>query len=119
MAKYFSEKEFQRCTPSCSLSDMDADFMDLLDKLREKSGIPLVINCAYRSKEYDIMKNRSGNSAHTKGKAADIRCYDSQNRFKILKAAIELGINRIGIGENYIHIDNDLTLPQNVIWHYY
>lgn len=119
MYKYFSDSEFKKCNPSCSIEDMDSEFMELLDRLRENAGIPLVLNCAYRSKEYDIMKNRSGNSAHTKGKAVDIRCYDSQNRYKILNAALKLGINRIGIGQNFIHLDNDSTLPQNVIWHYY
>lgn len=118
MAKYFTEKEFNKCSPSCSISDMDSEFMELLDKLRETAGIPLVINCAYRSKEWDKKKGRSGNSAHTKGVAVDIRCNDSSNRFKIIKAAVELGIPRIGIDGSFIHIDNDPTLPQNVIWTY-
>lgn len=119
MYKYFSDSEFKKCNPSCSIEDMDSEFMKLLDKLREMAGIPLVLNCAYRSKEYDLMKNRSGNSGHTRGKAVDIRCFDSQNRFKIISNAIELGITRIGIGEGFIHLDNDSTLPQNVIWYYY
>lgn len=119
MAKYFNESEFIRCTPSCSINDMDIEFMDLLDRLREKAEIPLIINCAYRSKEWDISKGRSGNSAHTKGLAVDIRCYDSTNRYRIIKAAIELGITRIGIGNGFIHIDNDKSLPQNIIWYYY
>ena len=118
MYKYFTEAEFNKCTPSCSLSDMNIEFMMLLDKLREKTGIPLVINCAYRSKEWDISKGRSGNSAHTKGLAVDIRCYDSSNRFKIIKAAIELGFKRIGISNSFIHLDMDESLTQNIIWGY-
>lgn len=117
--KYFNEKEFNNCTPSCSMSDMDSDFLILLDNLREKAGIPIVLNCAYRSKQWDLAKGRSGNSAHTQGKAVDIRCTTSQNRYKILQAAIQLGIKRIGIGKNYIHIDNAENLTQEVIWHYY
>lgn len=119
MAKYFTEKEFNKCIPSCSMSDMDAEFMNVLDAIREEAGIPLVLNCAYRSKEWDISKGRSGNSAHTKGCAIDVRCNDSSNRYRIIQAAIKIGIPRIGIGKNYIHLDNDATLPQNVIWHYY
>ena len=49
MAKYFSEGEFKRCVPSCSINDMDKEFLDILDKIREDSGIPLILNCAYRS----------------------------------------------------------------------
>ena len=36
------------------LDDMDKDFLELLDKLREQAGIPLILNCAYRSKEWDF-----------------------------------------------------------------
>ena len=72
-SKYFKPEEFERCNPSCSIEDMDQDFRDLLDDLREKAVIPLVLNCAYRSKEHDKAKGRSGNSAHTEGLAVDIR----------------------------------------------
>lgn len=118
-AKYFSESEFKRCTPSCSLQDMDQGFMQTLDALRSLAGIPLVLNCAYRSKEYEKKKGRSGNSAHTRGKAADIRCNANGTRSKIVTAALALGITRIGIGKNFVHVDTDKSLPQNVIWHYY
>lgn len=117
--KYFTEKEFKRCTPPCSMSDMDADFLNLLDELREMADIPLIITCAYRSKDYDLAKGRSGNSAHTKGKAVDIKYGSSAEAFKIIQSAISLGINRIGIGSNFIHIDSDDSLPQGVIWTYY
>lgn len=117
--KYFKEEEFERCSPPCKMSDMDEELLMLLDELREKTGIPIVINSAYRSKKYDLKKGRSGNSAHTKGKAVDIRCNKSANYYKIIKVALELGINRIGLGNGFIHLDNDKTLPQNVIWHYY
>lgn len=118
-SKYFAEVEFQRCTPSCSLQNMNAEAMRLFDKVREVAGIPLVINCAYRSPEWEKAKGRSGNSAHTKGKALDIRCTTSANRMRIIEAAVQCGISRIGIGKNYIHLDTDTSLPQNVMWHYY
>ena len=118
-AKYFKESEFKACTPSCSLQNMDQKFMQSLDALRSVAGIPLVLNCAYRSVEWDKAKGRSGNSAHTRGKAVDIRCTTTQNRMKIVKAALAIGIRRIGIGKNFIHVDTDTSLPQDVIFHYY
>lgn len=119
MSKYFSPSEFRKCTPACDIGQMDAGFLALLDEVREKAGIPLVLNCAYRSVAYDKAKGRSGNSAHTRGKAVDIRCNASENRFKIIRAALDCGIRRIGIGQSFIHLDNDSSLPQRVIWHYY
>lgn len=118
-SRYFAEAEFQRCTPACSLQDMDRASMWIFDAVREAAGIPLVINCAYRSPEWDRSKGRSGNSAHCRGRAIDIRCTTSENRMKIIAAAVEVGVKRIGIGKNYIHLDTDDSLPQNVIWHYY
>lgn len=117
--RYFSAAEFGKCTPSCKLSQMDDDFLRTLDRVRELSGIPLVLNCAYRSKEWDLARGRKGNSAHTRGKAADIRCNASGTRWKIVRAAIEAGVRRIGIGNGFVHIDTDDTLPQCVMWTYY
>ena len=117
--KYFTDEEFNNCNPACSMSDMDPDFLILLDKIREDAGIPLILNCAYRSVEHDKKKGRSGKSAHTKGKAVDIRCSTSATTYKIVNAALHNNIKRIGIGNGFVHIDNDDTLPQEVIWNYY
>ena len=120
-SRYFSEQEFRKCDPPCDRESMEQDFLDVMDDIRRKARIPLVINCAYRSREYDKKKGRSGNSAHTQGLAVDIRCNTSENRLKIVKAALECGITRIGIGKTFIHIDmgERVGLPANVIWHYY
>lgn len=120
MAKYFKPEEFRRCTPACSIDDMDATFLNRLDELREKAGIPLIISSAFRTKDYEKSKGRSGTSSHCEGKAVDIICGSSQNRYKIVKAAIECGFTRIGIAKTYIHVDAcDDTHAPRVIWDYY
>lgn len=105
MSKYFHSLEFLACTPSCSISQMDDSFLSEMDHLREACGFPLVVNCAYRSKDYDISKGRSGNSWHTKGRAMDIRCYDSQKRAMIVQCALELNLS-VGVYSSFLHIDN-------------
>ena len=119
MSKYFAPAEFERCTPPCSIEQMSPAFLELLDRIREVAGIPLVLTCAYRSREWDLAKGRSGNSAHTRGLAVDIRCNASATRWRIINAARACGIVRIGIGSNFIHLDADPSLPPFVIWHYY
>lgn len=119
MSKYFSPSEFKKCVPSCTIDQMDPEFLEILDRIREGAGIPLVLNCAYRSKAHEKAKGRTGNSAHTRGLAVDIRCNSNSNRMKIVRAALAVGISRIGIGKTYIHIDNDPSLTQDIIWHYY
>jgi len=115
---YFTPEEFQKCNPPCKITDMNEDFLLLLDKIRAEYGKPITINCAYRSPEYDKKQGRSGNSAHTRGLAVDIKCISSSNRAKLLHTIINNGVNRIGISPNFIHIDIDKSLPQDVIWTY-
>lgn len=119
MAKYFLPSEFKACTPSCSIEQMDQAFLAKLDAVRERAGIPLVLNSAYRSPAWEKKHGRAGTSAHCEGKAVDIRCNASSNRYKIVKAALECGVRRIGIGPTYIHIDMAGDHAQDVIWDYY
>ena len=119
MAKYFSAAEFKKCKPACSIEDMDAGFLDLLDRVREAAGIPLVLNSAYRSPAWELKQGRSGTGAHTLGVAVDICCNTYQNRFKIVRAALACGITRIGIAKTYVHLDASKRHAQEVIWDYY
>ncbi len=118
-AKYFKESEFRACTPSCSLQNMEQDTMKMLDLAREIAGIPFVLNSAYRTKQWELKKGRTGTSSHTKGKAVDIRCNTDANRYKVINALLAAGFNRIGVGKTYIHADNDFDKTPRVIWHYY
>lgn len=117
-ARYFSEAEFRRCTPPCSLQDMRQDVMTRLDNARHQAGIPFVLNSAYRSRAYELSKGRSGNSAHTRGYAVDIRCQTMANRKKVVQALLDNGFNRIGIAATYVHADFDPSLTQDLIWLY-
>ncbi len=117
-SRHFKEKEFNACTPSCSLQDMKQSTMNRLDTLRDLAGIPLVINSAFRSPEHDRSKGRSGTGAHTLGQAVDIRCSTSENRFKIVQAAIKAGFTRIGIDKSFVHVDDSTRHPQSVVWLY-
>lgn len=115
LPRYFSKTEFQLCTPSCSLEDMDEDFLKKLDHLREMCGFPLCITCAYRSSEYDKSKGRSGTSFHTKGRAVDIYCTNSYRRFAIVHNAPFCGLNGIGVAGNFVHVDDRLV---QTMWTY-
>lgn len=88
------------------MSDMNDDFLKMLDDLRERCGFPLVLNSAYRSKEYDLSRGRTGEGYHTLGRAVDIACTSSSKRAWIVKNAIEIGFKGIGVSSTYIHLDN-------------
>lgn len=117
-ARYFNESEFQACTPSCKRSQINDASLARLDLCRSIAKTPFILSSAYRSREYEISKGRSGTGAHTEGRAFDIRCADSSKRMLIVRAALEVGFTRIGIGKTFIHLDDSPNLAQNVIWLY-
>lgn len=117
-AKYFSEREFELCSPSCSLQDMQQSTMSKLDTAREIAGIPFVLNSAFRSSDHDRSRGRSGTGAHTLGRAVDIRCNTDRNRFLIISALIKAGFKRIGISKTFIHVDDSPVHTQEVAWMY-
>ena len=107
MSKYFKEIE----------DNMNKEFLFVLDEAREFAGIPFIINSAYRSPDHPLsIKNPT--SSHIKGLAVDIRTTDSRTRYKVLNALIQVGFNRIGIADTFIHVDDDKDKSQQVIWTY-
>lgn len=110
--RYFDESEFLRCSPPCSMSQMDPVLLSRLDELREIVGFPIVLNSAFRSADYDVSRGRSGKGMHTYGQAVDVRCSSSAQRGAIVAAALSLGFNGIGIASTFIHLDirKDLSI---------
>ena len=117
-SKYFKEEEFCRCYPSCSLQDMKQTTMNKLDTAREIAGISFVLTSAYRSPEHDRSRERSGTGAHTLGRAIDIRCNTSGDRFLIVDALLKAGFKRVGIARTFVHADDSGVHDQEIIWLY-
>lgn len=115
--KYFTNEEFKRASPACSLSDMSPAFMIELEKAREMADVPFVVASAFRSVEHELKRGRPGTSSHCKGCAIDLRCSDSSTRLKIINALLSVGFRRIGINKAFIHVDADYTKPQ-CVWLY-
>lgn len=103
--KYFKPSEFKRCTPSCEISQMDTDFLELLDKVREDAGVPFVLLSAYRNPSHDMTRGRTGKGYHTLGRAVDVSCMNGNIRLIMIKACISLGLS-VGVYPTFLHIDN-------------
>ena len=114
--RHFKLDEF-KC-PCCGQAKMDANFLVRLDQMRDQANVPFVINSGYRCREYNQSIDGASNSAHLRGRAADIRAIDSPTRFRVLESALAGGFTRIGVGSTFIHVDSDDTLPQCVSWTY-
>lgn len=113
----FSWSEFE-CHCGCGDDYMDITFVNRLQRMREIYGKPIKINSGFRCEAHNKAIGGSKTSSHLKGLAVDIGYSGSTDRYELILAALEAGFNRIGIAEDFIHIDMDRTKGQRVAWLY-
>lgn len=84
-------------------------------------GFELNINSGYRDPSHNEDVGGVPDSEHTYDPAegADVLCLRSVTRFKMLKVLFEMGVERIGIGQTFVHVGIATDKPQQVCWHYY
>tara|TARA_B100001093_G_scaffold511423_1_gene579232 strand:+ start:1211 stop:1564 length:354 start_codon:yes stop_codon:yes gene_type:complete len=116
--RYFSYDEFDSPDQPGSGREMEATFLEKLDLAREHSGVPYVINSGFRTPEHNAKVGGVSGSSHLTGWAADIRADSSNRRFLVLRGLLAAGFNRVGIGQNFIHVDCDPSKAGNVSWLY-
>ena len=87
--------------------------------VRDFFGVPIKLTSSYRTSEHDKSKGRSGTGQHTKRTAIDGSFIGSlseetqlkfhaeiENKGNLYKALKEVGINGIGLYDNFIHLDS-------------
>lgn len=119
MKNYFKESEFIR-EGEIVFDKMDTEFLNKLNKARGYSNVPFTLSESWSSPEADKRDGtkRKDTSSHYKGIAVDIKALTSRDKFEIATALLKAGFTRIGIGKNFIHVDNDMSKVQYVIWTY-
>ncbi len=121
--KNFVPREFTcKCSGLCSHEDVvSAELVLKLERIRDLIGKPVVIRSGTRCESHNRQVGGMPGSAHIPkngmSHAADILCPDSAFRFAFLTAALPM-FNRIGIGPDFIHVDDSPQLPENQIWLY-
>ena len=121
--RYFNYIEFDSPDLLGSGRNMSPKILEMLDLAREKFDKPIKITSGYRTKEYnEDLKARgykaSPKSSHLKGLAVDIHCNNSKDRFELVDILLDVGFNRIGIANTFIHVDIDKDKPSHLIWTY-
>ncbi len=120
---HFTPREFTcRCEGLCDHPVVvSLDLVAKLDKIRDLIGMPVTIVSGTRCERHNRKVGGKPLSSHVPrdgtSHAADVRCPDNVFRFAFLAAALPI-FNRIGIGKDFIHVDDDPALPSNVVWVY-
>lgn len=115
--KYFTKSEFE-CKCGCGLYNIKDELLLRLSAAREEAGVSFIISSGVRCIEHNKAVKGSPRSSHVNGWAVDIKCDNSNNRHKMMKALMNHGFNRIGIAKTFIHVDCDPHKVKNVIWTY-
>ncbi|KMP10846.1 hypothetical protein UR09_05080 [Candidatus Nitromaritima sp. SCGC AAA799-A02] len=116
LSKNFSRHEFL-CRCGCGFGEVRPELVQKLQAVRDRVG-KIRINSACRCAEHNRQFGGKSTSSHLKGRAVDIACLESRNRFLLLEACLGEGFHRIGIGSLFIHVDLDSDKPGQLIWVY-
>jgi len=117
--KYFNPSEFScQCGCGGGFSDMDSEFLSMLDHARELADVPFRLSSAYRCEKHNENVGGVEDSAHTKGRAVDIIARSGFEKWRVVRGLQRAGFKRIGVSNKFIHADNDPTKPTHVLWTY-
>ncbi len=111
-----ADKKF-RCA-CCNENMIDPRVEAMHASIEADVGDKVIIISGYRCAKHNQTVGGSPTSSHLKGLAWDVATPDSRTRYRIINSAIRLGIHRIGIGTNFIHLDIDRQKEPRVIWLY-
>lgn len=118
LIRHFNPSEFASPDAPDSGAKMDFAFVLKLDRLRHACGFPIKVRSGFRTPAHNALVGGVDSSAHEDGKAADLQAESSTARFRIISEAVKLGFQRIGIGQTFVHLDDDDKKPQQVAWLY-
>lgn len=123
----FTTKEFA-CPCGCGFGskpeDVSQELIFKLNIIRHWYGNPMIVKSGARCAQYNAGIGGEVNSAHLphpatrQCRAADIYVPDSAARFKLIKHAHHFGIERMGDGQRFLHLDVAWDLPRPVSWVY-
>jgi len=105
------------CHCGCGFNVIDPRIDPIFEDIKTK--IPgTKINSACRCTEHNKASGGKANSAHLIGKALDVSCGGSWNRFLLIRILLEHGVRRIGLANSFVHFDLDESKPQDVMFFY-
>lgn len=114
MSNNFTVKEFA-CKDGSDTVVIDTELVNVLQKIRDYFGKPVIINSAYRTPAYNAKVGGSSSSYHVKGMAADIKISGiSSVEIAYYAQTITDGVGAYYYaGADFVHVD---TRENRVLW---
>ncbi len=129
ITKNFSSAEMM-CSCGCGSDDMDQDFMNILQNIREDMNRPLKISsgvrCAKRNSEVSSTGNNGPHVPRSNGTMASDILISGADALRLIDIARKHGVSGVGISQRgphakrFIHIDtlSDDKHPRPTMWSY-
>jgi zinc D-Ala-D-Ala carboxypeptidase len=106
---HFNRADFScHCTACANTGPIvSADILGRVESIRNHVGEPLTLSCGVRCEAHNAAIGGAPDSRHLPihADAVDIKCGDSQFRYKIVDAAIFVGATCIEICPEHVHVD--------------
>ena len=100
----------------CGENHVDPRVEQYVKELEARVGKTLIVASGYRCEKHNAKVGGSPTSSHLGGLAVDISCKSDRLRFALIHTAIKLGVTRIGVYRNFVHLDIDRGKTPEVIW---
>jgi hypothetical protein len=114
---HFTPKDvFCKCGV-CDEQVIDLNLVIKLEKLRELVRRPVNCNSWYRCAKHNLQVGGKPDSIHRTGGAVDIYV-TGMSGIDLARAALQVGFRRIGIADNWIHVDVAENHGQLSTWSY-
>ena len=111
LSKNFAISEFA-CKDGSKVITVDYELVDLLQRLRDTLGKPIIVTSGYRTVAYNKKCGGISTSHHLTGKAADIKV-TGMTPLELAKAADTMGFRGIGVYPAFTHVD---VGPKKLYW---
>lgn len=103
LTAHFTREELQ--CDCCKQAPMESAFLARLEEFRVKWGKPMNITSGYRCQKENERVGGVPGSMHLRGRAVDV-AVSPLDRYAFVKLAYDVGFTGIGIGKNFIHVDD-------------
>lgn len=102
----------------CGKLKFPEEMVEFIERVRNAFGKRMIVTSGYRCAKHNMSVGGKSGSAHVQGLAVDFAVMNGQERYAMLRAAIQSGAKGIGIAEGFMHMDIMTRREHQTLWVY-